>query len=243
MSRPSTLDVKKLLTYIYNWSAGDGPLTLDALSARMGFQKTNIHHHLTNLKHQHLVDWARHRPGTLHVTDLGVRRYGLARAAAAPCPEPSGCRLLEGKQAFVSIPIVADIPAGPLGEAPGEGGVSFHPDWVSLPVHDLKQANPVHLFALQVSGDSMRDAGILDGDVVIIQQNTTPERGDIIAASVHGEVTLKQYFPAAGGDVILRPANEAYPDYRFPAGAVRSAGKVIYVLKPSEKPRYCPVEG
>lgn len=71
-------------------------------------------------------------------------------------------------------------------------------------------SNPQATFLLKVDGDSMLDAGIHPGDLVLIQKNLTPRHGDIVVASVDGEWTLK-YFEKSHGKVILRAANKKYP--------------------------------
>jgi SOS regulatory protein LexA len=71
-------------------------------------------------------------------------------------------------------------------------------------------SNPQATYLLKVDGDSMIDAGILPGDIVLIQRNLSPKNGDIVVASVDGEWTLK-YFEKARGCVRLRAANKKYP--------------------------------
>ena len=71
-------------------------------------------------------------------------------------------------------------------------------------------SNPQSTFLLKVDGDSMIDAGIHEGDLVLIQRNLNPKSGDIVVASVDGEWTLK-YFEKHGGKVMLRAANKKYP--------------------------------
>ncbi len=78
-------------------------------------------------------------------------------------------------------------------------------------------------FALRVRGDSMKNAGIFDGDIVIARQQNTAQKGDIVVAIIGEEATVKRYIPQ-NGDVILMPENEAYepivikkgdPDFRI----------------------------
>ncbi len=64
------------------------------------------------------------------------------------------------------------------------------------------------VFALRVSGDSMIQDGILDGDIVFVRQQPTARRGEIVVALVEDEATVKRYFPERGG-VRLQPANDA----------------------------------
>jgi len=71
-------------------------------------------------------------------------------------------------------------------------------------------SNPQATFLLKVDGDSMLDAGIHPGDLVLIQKNLTPKHGDIVVACVDNEWTLK-YFEKNKGKVVLRAANKKYP--------------------------------
>ncbi|MCK5332767.1 repressor LexA [Candidatus Parcubacteria bacterium] len=64
-------------------------------------------------------------------------------------------------------------------------------------------------FILKVSGDSMKDAGIVQGDTVIVERNCTAKNGDIVIAEVDGEWTIK-YFRKIRNKVFLEPANEKY---------------------------------
>jgi SOS regulatory protein LexA len=71
-------------------------------------------------------------------------------------------------------------------------------------------SNPQATYLLNVDGDSMIDAGIHPGDLVLVQKNLTPKNGDIVVAQVDGDWTLK-YFEKKGTAVSLRAANKKYP--------------------------------
>jgi len=71
-------------------------------------------------------------------------------------------------------------------------------------------ANKESSFMLKVTGDSMIDAAIQEGDMVILERGRQPKTGDIVVAEVDQEWTLK-YFEKRGGQVTLRPANKKYP--------------------------------
>lgn len=71
-------------------------------------------------------------------------------------------------------------------------------------------SNPQATYLLKVDGDSMREAGIHPGDLVLVQRGLTPKSGDIVVARVDGEWTLK-YFEKSNGAVSLRAANRKYP--------------------------------
>ena len=88
------------------------------------------------------------------------------------------------------------------------------------------------VFALRVKGESMRDAGIFNGDLVFVRKQASAENGEIVAAIIGDEATVKRYFHE-GDRVRLQPANESMPPiYITPAQSeLMIAGKVIGVLR------------
>jgi SOS regulatory protein LexA len=84
-------------------------------------------------------------------------------------------------------------------------------------------------YALTVSGDSMSDAGIYEGDIVIIDKKREPTNGDIVAACVDNEWTVK-YFQKQGDRVSLLPANRKYPEIS-PTQSLEIGGVVIHVIR------------
>lgn len=99
-------------------------------------------------------------------------------------------------------------------------------DVYALP-ESLTGSGPV--FMLRVRGDSMVDAGILDGDLVVVRRQPDAEEGDLVAAMVDDEATVKRLF-RRDGRVVLHPENEAYPDMVFDEG-VAIIGRVVSVLR------------
>jgi repressor LexA len=85
--------------------------------------------------------------------------------------------------------------------------------------------------AFRVKGDSMRDEGILPGDIVVCQKQATARNGQTVIALVNGEATIKRYF-RTGGVVELRPANERLqPIVVKDTDAFHIAGVVVGVLR------------
>jgi repressor LexA len=88
------------------------------------------------------------------------------------------------------------------------------------------------LFMLRVRGDSMVDAGVLDGDLVVVREQPTVEQGEMCAALVDGEATVKFFRRTRAGEVFLDPANAAYDP--IPVTSSQDAavmGKVVTVLR------------
>lgn len=102
---------------------------------------------------------------------------------------------------FTSVPLVGRVAAGqPL--LASENVDSFLP----IPA-DMAQGEG--LFALRVRGDSMIDAGIFDGDIIVARQQFTADNGDIVVALIEDEATVKRFFRESGS-IRLQPENPAY---------------------------------
>ena len=81
-------------------------------------------------------------------------------------------------------------------------------------------------YCLRVQGESMVEAGILDGDVIVVDQEREPRAGDVVVALVGDEATVKHFHPR-GNEVELRPANSAMKPLVLPASAVQVQGVVV----------------
>jgi len=140
---------------------------------------------------------------------------------------PNRSRALEvtprdGTRATVQVPLLGRVAAGnPL--EPVEV-----PESVALPEELLGRGET---FALRVQGDSMKDDGILDGDVVVIESRAAVENGATVVALVRGEATLKRFFRAERGKVRLMPANERIDPIVAPAEDVEVRGEVVALLR------------
>lgn len=99
----------------------------------------------------------------------------------------------------------------------------------NLSFDDLLIQNREATFLLKVSGDSMSGAGILPGDMVIVDKGQTPRSGDIVIAEVDGQWTMK-YLKKRGDSVTLIPANPAYKPIK-PKNELKIAGVVTAVVR------------
>jgi repressor LexA len=122
------------------------------------------------------------------------------------------------------IPIFGQIPAGmsTLTEQSIEGHVS-------LDARSVNASKNADTFALRVRGDSMIDAHILDGDVVILENRKDVHNGDIVAALIDGETTLKRYV-VDHGRPYLKAENATYPDL-IPARELLIQGVMVSLVR------------
>ena len=110
------------------------------------------------------------------------------------------------RRPWVDVPVLGSIPAGFADARDQEAQASIAMDAASLGLKPSAQA-----FALQVKGDSMIGRHILDGDYVIVERGQTPHPGDVVAALIDNESTLKT-FVVEKGKPCLRAENPRFPD-------------------------------
>ena len=77
----------------------------------------------------------------------------------------------------------------------------------------------------------MRDLGMYEGDIIIIEQDASIRSGDVVVALVNNEVTVKTYRPAPGNIIELHPANPDFQIQRYPASEVAIQGKVVLLQR------------
>ena len=87
------------------------------------------------------------------------------------------------------------------------------------------------LFMLRVRGDSMVNAGILDGDFVVVRQQPEAEKGEIVVAGIPGEEATVKTFSKKGNKVVLVPANDRLQPMVYDPSQVQIFGKVVTVLR------------
>jgi repressor LexA len=132
------------------------------------------------------------------------------------------------KVRITDIPIYGQIPAGmsALTEQTIEGHVSL----------DMRSANISknrERFALRVQGDSMVGAHIIDGDIVILEDSKEVHNGDIVAALIDGETTLKRYVMEHGRPY-LKAENPRYPNL-IPARELKIQGVMVSLVRKQER--------
>ena len=126
------------------------------------------------------------------------------------------------------IPLFGSIPAGlpETREQEAEG-------CVSVDVESIGFKPTRNTFALRVSGDSMIGRHILDGDIVVLEHGPEPRHGDIVAALIDGESTLKTFL-SKGGKLYLKAENPKYPDL-LPAQELMIQGVFKALIRRAER--------
>ena len=133
-------------------------------------------------------------------------------------------------------PAMRPIAANDIVEVPLHGKIA-----AGVPIEAFEDHNQLSVpaallgagehYALEVSGDSMVEAGILDGDYALIQKASTAREGDIVVALVDGQDATLKYFRREGRIIRLDPANSAYEPQRYPAERVIVQGRLSGLLR------------
>jgi repressor LexA len=178
---------------------GEPPPTLDELCAWLGLRsRGSLHKHIQALVAAGLVE-------PLHGQHRGVRLV----SETAPTPDPEHADRL---------PLLGTIAAGRPIEAIAE------PEQIEVPAH-LRTGRLCYV--LQVAGDSLCEAGILDGDYVVIEQRDHARDGEIVVALIQGEdVTLKRIVQEPGR-VLLCPENSAMQAMEYHPDEVQIQGVLV----------------
>ena len=218
-----------LLKFIHGRIQRDGvPPSFDEMKDALDLRsKSGIHRLITALVERGVIQRLAHKARALEIVKLpdAMENSGFRPRVIEgdrPAPNPAAMAL-EGVHAL-ELPVMGRIAAGTPIEAISE--VSHH---VAVPGSML--AGSGHHYALEVKGDSMIEAGINDGDVVVIREQITANNGDIVVALVEDqEATLKR-FRRHGASIALEPANSAYETRVLPDHMVKVQGRLVGLIR------------
>jgi len=158
----------------------------------------------------------------LGVRSKSVVHFWINKLLAKGLLEKDSRGFLKPTRRSLALPMVGEVAAG--FPSPAEEELR---DVISLDEYLITR--PGSSFLLTVSGDSMTGAGIIEGDLVIVEKEREPLNGDIVIAEVDGEWTIK-YFRKKGRDIILEAANPKYKPIR-PKSELRLGGVVTAVIR------------
>ncbi|MBL8545198.1 MAG: transcriptional repressor LexA [Hyphomonadaceae bacterium] len=221
-----TAKQKELLLYIHERikETGVSPSFDEMKEALDLASKSGIHRLITALEERGFLRRLPHRARALEVLKMPDSAATAAPPKGRQSFRPSVVGEGRGNGASDhSIPILGQIAAGvPIEAIQAEVGRITPPE-------DLLGAGD-H-FALEVRGDSMIQAGILDGDVVIIKRSETADSGDIVVALVDNEEATLKRLRKRGNSVALEAANPAYETRIFGPDRVRVQGKLVAMIR------------
>jgi repressor LexA len=155
--------------------------------------------------------------------DKGYLRRDPTKPRALELHFESGSGAALERRPVRHVPLVGDVAAG-VGVLAEEN----IDETIPMP-EDFTGAG--QLFMLRVRGESMVEAGILDGDYVVVRQQPTAEPGEIVVAGIPGEEATVKTFVRRRGKIVLRPENPALDDLVYSPDEVTIYGKVVSLLR------------
>ena len=217
----------ELLSFIDKRLRRDGvPPSFDEMKDELGLRsKSGIHRLITALEERGFIRRLPHRARAIEVLRLpealgkpGFTPRIVEGGRADPPPSAMAVRV-DAVEIDVMGRIAAGVPIAAISEV--SGAVAVPGSMVGAGRH----------YALEVKGDSMIEAGINDGDVVIIREGETCDDGDIVVALVKDEEATLKRLRRSNGRVALEAANPAYETRFFPASDVKVQGKLVGLIR------------
>jgi SOS regulatory protein LexA len=189
--------------------------------------KSGVHRLISALEERGFIRRLPNRARALEV--LRQPEDATSKPASRPAPANSN-------EPVTRAPQIAPRPANDVVEIPLHGRIA-----AGVPIEALEGQSTLPVpaallgsgehYALEVSGDSMVDAGILDGDFALVKRTNTARDGEIVVALVRGEEATLKYLRRENGMVRLDPANAAYEPQIYGADEVEVQGKLAGLLR------------
>ncbi|MCK4177707.1 transcriptional repressor LexA [Aciditerrimonas ferrireducens] len=225
---------RQILAFIARCQATRGyPPSVREIGEAVGLcSSASVHGHLTALEAMGYLRRDPSKPRAIELRRLpdledghgGPVEAGTSLGAGAgTVGSGAGYGLGEAIGALRAVPVVGQVAAGT-----GVLADELVEDVLPLPANLVGQGT---VFGLRVRGDSMIEAGILDGDVVVVRQQPTADPGDVVVAGLPGEEATVKTFRRRGRAVVLEPANPRYEPIVLDAAEVVLYGKVVSLLR------------
>ncbi|MCZ4353631.1 transcriptional repressor LexA [Roseovarius aestuarii] len=223
-----------LLEYINKCVQRDGvPPSFDEMKEALDLRsKSGIHRLITALEERGFIRRLAHRARALEIVKLPESMGGAPSHGFTPrvidgdrpdAGQPANAQPVNASHSL-DVPLVGRIAAGVPIEA-----LEHATQNVAVPGAMI--SGPGEHYALEVKGDSMIDAGINDGDVVVIRETSVANNGDIVVALIEDhEATLKRFFRRSGA-IALEAANPAYETRILPDDKVKVQGRLVGLIR------------
>ena len=234
---------KQLLLFINERIEATGvPPSFDEMKVALNLKsKSGIHRLIMALEERGFIRRLPHRARALEVTKLPERARnvfdaerrrngggfmptvieGTKRSSFEESPQSAFIR--DREDGGIQVPVMGRIAAGVPRSA-----IEDHSHMLVMPPEFLSQGEH---FALEVRGNSMIDAGILEGDTVILKRTPTAESGEIVVALIDEEEATLKRLRKKGQSIALEPANSTFETRIFGPDRVKIQGKLVALLR------------
>lgn len=222
-----------LLQFIHRRVQQDGvPPSFDEMKEALDLRsKSGIHRLITALEERGFIRRLAHRARAIEIVKLPESMGGEATAGFSP-------KVIEGGRPEATPPAAQPVVALHALELPVMGRIA-----AGVPIEAISEVShnvavPGSMltsgyehYALEVKGDSMINAGINDGDVVIIRETRTADDGDIVVALVEDQEATLKTLRRKGSNIALEAANPAYETRIFPSDRVKVQGRLVGLIR------------
>ncbi|WP_349370399.1 transcriptional repressor LexA [Salinarimonas sp.] len=225
----------ELLRFIHERVRETGvPPSFDEMKDALDLKsKSGIHRLITALEERGFIRRLPNRARALEVVRLpeglgvsaprGRFNPSVVEGGLAAKPKAAPPPVLSDEERGVQIPVMGRIAAGvPISAIQSQShSITVSPDMIASGEH----------FALEVRGDSMIEAGILDGDIVVVRRQDVANTGDIIVALIDDEEATLKRFRRRGSSIALEAANPAYETRVLGPDRVKIQGKLVSLFR------------
>ncbi len=220
---------KNILAYIQQYVAEFGrPPTIREIGSAVDISSTSVvNYNLTRLKERGLLERDSDVSRGLRLTDKVAEMTGQAVEAVGAVVEEVNTAVSN----MFRVPLLGNIVAGsPIEVGNGDFSVYDEEDAIELSSSMISGRHD-NLYALRVNGDSMIDAMVNDGDIVIMRHENDARNGDMVAVWLSDDTTTLKYYYQEGKQVRLQPANPTMEPIYVDRKDVQVQGKVMMVLR------------
>jgi repressor LexA len=219
----------ELLNFINNEVGANGiSPSFDEMKIALNLKsKSGIHRLITALEERGFIRKLAHKARALEIIklpEIKEKDFSGLKLVKQEVKSSNDLNIIEFKSKSTDLPVMGKIAAGTPIEAINQ--VSHH---ISVPSEMITNHN--NHYALEIKGDSMIEAGINDGDIVVIKEQSSANNGDIVVALIEGhEATLKR-FRRHGRSIALEPANSAYETRVIPDNLIEIQGRLVGLIR------------
>lgn len=225
--KPLSTRQQNILRYVWEYVTENGrPPTIREIGKAVNISSTSVvNYNLTRLTEKGLLERDAEVSRGLRLTENALKMFGAVSETMAGA-------ITGIVESLVRIPMVGTIAAGKPIDLPDTDYAYYDEDDVVELSASMLRGKAENLFALTVKGDSMIDAMVNNGDIVVMREQKTAENGEMVAVWLKGDdTTTLKYFYKEGAQVKLQPANPIMAPMYVDAREVEIQGKVMMVLR------------
>jgi repressor LexA len=226
--KPLSTRQRNMLEFIRTYrDENDRPPTIREIGAAVGISSTSVVNY--NLKRLEALEYLRRDADVsrgISFTEKAEKLLGIFSETVSGMASAAAENL-----GLVRIPLAGNIVASEPIDLVNDGFSAYDEDDAIEISASMINGRTGELFALRVDGNSMIDARVYDGDIVVLQQQNTANNGDMVAVWLAGDTTTLKYFYNEGDQIRLQPANPDMEPIYVPPEDVQVQGRVMMVLR------------